>query len=97
MARVRKVQVASRTTDLQLDTGRGTLMGFAVRESAGTAAVASAILRDGTSTAGDMIVPINLAADESGIVWFGPQGIPYNTGLYLDMEAGSLEAAIYIG
>ena len=97
MARATKVQIATRTTDLQVYTGSGTLMGFALRESAGTAAAAGAVLRDGTSASADMIAPVNLAADESAREWYGPQGIPFNTGVYLDMQAGELEGVLYIG
>lgn len=97
MARTAKVQVATRSTDLQAYTGSGVLYGFSFRESAGTPAAAGFALRDGTSASADFICAINFAADEATIVWLGPQGIPFNTGIYLDVQAGELEGVLYIG
>lgn len=97
MARAGKVQVATRTTDLQAYTGSGILYGFSFRESAGTPAVAAFALRDGTSDSAGFISAVNLAANESAREWFGPQGIPFNTGIYLDIGAGELEGVLYVG
>lgn len=97
MARVDTVPVLTRTTDLQVYVGSGVLLGFSFRESAGTPAAASFVLRDGTSASGDMIIALNFASDEATLAWLGPQGINFTAGLYLDIQAGELEGAVYIG
>lgn len=97
MARVSKVPVAARSTDGQIYTGSGTLMGFALREAAGTPAAATMVLRDGTSTAGDMIAPVNFTASQSAREWYGPQGIPFNSGIFWDAGTGTVEGVLYIG
>jgi hypothetical protein len=88
--------VATGTTDIQVASGRVTLYGFALLEDAGTPAVAKAIFRNGTSTAGDAVMPINFLASESVREWF-PQGILFPNGLFLDKTSGSLSGAVFLG
>lgn len=97
MARASKVVAASGTADVAVYTGSGILYGFSARESAVTAAAGSFIIRDGTTVAGDPIMYVNLLSDESAREWYGPQGIPFNTGIFLDREAGTSEVVFYIG
>lgn len=88
--------VATTTTDVQISSLAGVLMGWSLRESAGTPAVATAYIRDGTSATAPIVAVIEFAANVSGTEWFGPQGIRINTGVYLDMVAGELEGAIFL-
>lgn len=97
MARSSKVQVATTAVDVQLYTGSGYLYGYSLRESAGTPAVATAFLRDGTGATDPVLVVLELAANGVETQWFGPQGIPINGGVYLDRVAGEVEGVLYIG
>lgn len=90
------IEVASRLTDLAVYTGSVTLMGFAFRESGVVAAAASFIIRDGTTAAGEMVIPVNLLADESVREWFGDEGISFDSGIFLDMELGSVEGSLFV-
>ena len=96
MSEARAVALSSASTDVQAVTGRCTLMGWSIHESAGSAAVASLILRDGTSASGAIVAVLELAADGDDHVWFGPDGIRVNGGLYVDRVAGSTEGAVFI-
>jgi len=75
--------------------GRGKLLGYSVTESAGSPAVASVILYDGTSTGGQIINRIKLAASGSANTWFGPQGIQFQAGLYVGALTGELVGTFY--
>lgn len=71
------------------------LLGFSIHESAASAAVASLYLRDGSGATGDIRVALELLGDQSATMWFGPQGIQCNTGIYVDRVAGTTEGVIY--
>lgn len=89
------VEVASGTADVQAYTGSGRLFGFSFHETAGTAAAASLILRDGTGATGKIIAVVELVADGSETV--GLPGILFTDGVYVDRVAGTTEGAVYIG
>lgn len=57
--------VATGTGDAQAVTGATELHGYSIRESSGTPAVATVILRDGTDATGTPLVFIELAANAS--------------------------------
>ena len=97
MARASKVQVATLTTDVQAYTGYGNLYGYSFRESAGTPAVATVILRDGTAASDPILVILELGSNGVDTQWFGPQGIPFNRGIYVDRVAGETEGVLYVG
>lgn len=91
---------ATTTADTQLITGQVSLVGLVVVEDAGTPAAASFVLRDGTSTSGAIVVPVKLALSSGVCYWFGDVedgGIIFKTGIFLDMIAGSINGAIYLG
>ena len=71
-------------------------MGFSLRESAASAAVATAIIRDGTTDAAPIVVVLELNGDQSATMWFGPDGIRIDTGIYLDRVAGTVTGCVYI-
>ena len=83
--------VAAGTADTQgvAATANMRLMGFAVRESAGTPAVATLNIRHGTADTDTVIAPISLIASDTKVAWFGPQGIPCASGLFVDRVAGN--------
>lgn len=89
--------VAAGTGDAQVVTGKGRLLGFSARESAGTPAAASFILRDGTSASGTPIVFVNLAASETlNGDYGGINGIEFANGLYLDRVSGTTDLSVYL-
>lgn len=91
-------QIPAGTSDIAVVTGYVTLYGFAIREKAGTPAAAAVTIRDAlTAGTGKIIVPINLLASESAREWYGPQGIPFSTGIFWDMESGTIEGTLYLG
>lgn len=86
--------VASGTVDAQAVTGSCTLLGICVRENAATPAAAGVILRDGTSVAGPVMVPIKLAA--SGTVAGPLPAVEFTTGVFVDRETGTTELVLYL-
>jgi hypothetical protein len=75
-------------------TGGQVLYGFAVRESAASAAVATVILRKGTADSGTAIAPIELNPNESAREWFDP-GIDTPGGVYIDHVAGTADVVLF--
>lgn len=88
-------QFGPATTGLILISGRGVLTGWAIKETTG-AATAVMTVRDGLTSAGLTIAPINLAANESNREWFSDWGIAFSSGLFLDVTAGSVSGALWI-
>lgn len=73
------------------------LWGFSCAETAGTAAVAEAVLRHGTTTEDPfLIAPINFAADGYGYPTFFPVPIPVPKGLFLHRVAGTTTFVFYM-
>lgn len=72
-------------------------MGFSFRESAAAAAVATIIFRDGTSTAGDLVVVEEFAGNRGITHWFGPLGIEMEDGIFLDRIAGQTKGSVWTG
>lgn len=89
------VQVANTATSASLTTGRNTMKGLSIKEAAGTPAAARANVRDGNG--GPILASINLVASESVNLWYGDNGIRVNTGIYLQVLAGTVEGVIYVG
>lgn len=72
------------------------LMGFAARESAAVAAVATIVIVHGATVAGgSSVVPIELAANASASAWFGPDGIDCASGLSIDVVAGTADVNLF--
>ncbi len=87
---------ATTTADVLIQTGEVILFGYAIEEDAGSPAVARLVLRDGTTAAGAIVLPVRLAASGSASQWFN-DGIKFRNGLFLDMVAGSVNGALFIG
>lgn len=87
---------AAGTTDVQVTSAASRLVGVAVRETAGSAAVVT--FYDGTSTAGTRLLSISLAANESVREWFGDRGIAVSaSGIFVDRVSGTTEHTVYTG
>lgn len=89
--------VPAGTTDVQGKAGQGglRLMGYAVRESAGTPAVAEALLRHGTAATDPILAFVELAGNGKDAIWFGPNGIRCPNGVFVDRVAGNTEFVLY--
>jgi hypothetical protein len=96
MAAAHAVALATGTGDVTAHSGAIRLMGWSIAESAVTAAVATVIIRDGTSTAGPIVAVIELAANASDSEFFGPDGLLMGTGVFVDRTAGETQGAVYI-
>ena len=83
------------TASASLISGRVLVFGYAVAETTGSA-TAALRLRDGTASSGTRILPIHLAANESVRDWFGPNGIVYQQGIYVEVVSGAIEGSIWI-
>lgn len=76
--------------------GPGQYFGFAVRETSGTAS-ATVRVYDNTANSGTLLDTIQLVAGESAREWYGPQGLPYFTGIRVDVVSGAVEGSIRHG
>lgn len=88
-ARVAKV------SDHRPMTSAGALLGYALRETTG-AANATVLLRDGATADGAVVIPITLGPNESTRDWFGPGGISFGNGLFVEVAAGEVEGSVFL-
>lgn len=73
----------------------GRLMGYAIRETSGTAG-ATVRLRSGTTVSGTPLGSgVTLAPNESVREWFGPTGINVPTAVFLERVSGATEVTVY--
>lgn len=91
----RAVHVATGTADVQGVNVASTLVGFSVRESGTVAAVATVIIRNGTSTAGTPVAFIELAADKAETHLLPSVDCP--DGIFIDRVLGETELTLYTG
>jgi hypothetical protein len=90
------VVAAAGTGDAQItSSGFSRLFGYSITETA--AAVATAVIRNGTSTSGAPLAYIGLPASGAQTVWFGPQGIAAPLGIFLDRVTGTTQVVVYVG
>lgn len=76
-------------------TGKLRLVGFSVRESDVTPAVATLqIVHGATVSGGDAVIPIELAANESKTQFFGDGGIDFSDGISIDHVAGTFDCTL---
>lgn len=88
---------AAADVDAAVAAARGLrLMGAAWREVAGSAAAAAFdIVNGATGNAAGKVFPVEVAANGSGSVWFGPNGINCPLGLSLNVTAGTVDVILY--
>lgn len=88
---------ANTTADVVISSSQGArVMGWHANEDATTAAVAEFVIRNGSSTAGDPVIPVNLAANGSDHEWFGPMGVVFSQGVFLDRLSGTTTVTVFI-
>lgn len=72
------------------------LLGFACRESDGTPAVATfEIVHGADGSADDAVIPVELAANESKVQWFGPEGLEFPNGISIDHISGTFDCTLF--
>lgn len=72
------------------------LVGYSVRESAGSPAVATLrIVHGATVSGGDAVVLIELAANGSENQWFGESGIAMPNGISIDHITGTFDCTLF--
>lgn len=69
------------------------LMGYSIKETAG--AVATVSLHNGTSGSATALAYVNLAAAGSVTEWFGPQGIPAESGVWIERLTGTTAVILH--
>lgn len=69
------------------------LMGYSIKETAG--AVATLLLRHGATVSGDVIANENFAAAGSETRWFGPQGLPVDSGVFIERLTGTTAVTLW--
>lgn len=76
-------------------TGYVVLMGFAVKESSGTAA-AEVDIYNGTDNKGLLTLPVTLTASQSTSEWYGPNGLEMSEGLFVVIASGAATGTLWI-
>jgi hypothetical protein len=77
-----------------LDNTAGRLTFWSFTETTG-AATAEIRLFDGSSAGGASIADITLAAGQSTRDWLGHDGLPYETGLFLQVVSGTVNGQVF--
>ena len=72
------------------------LMGWSAVESAGAPALATAVIRNGSTTSDPPVAVIGLLASTSQAERFGPQGIECPNGIFLDRVTGNTTFVVYV-
>lgn len=83
------------TTGQLVIGGRVLLKGWAFRETT-NAATARITLGDGVTTGQMPILPLTLGFNESARDWLGEAGLLCERGLFLDVNAGTVDASLWI-
>lgn len=83
--------------DLAVAANKGLfLLGYSIKESAGSPAVATGNIVHGVDVAtGQKVVYVELAANASDTKWFGDTGIYCPAGLTIDHVAGTFDIILY--
>ena len=85
-------------SDQAIAAGATRLYGWSVRNTHATEAGSIAIYNDPDSANGTIIGVISLAALTSQTVWFGPQGVLADLGVWVDIPAtGTWSGTIFTG
>ena len=91
----RHLTIPVTTVDLPLISGRVLVKGFTLRETTGTAAAAAQFL-DGTAEGGDPFIECSLGINESVRDWFTEAGILIQSGVFLDVDSGSVQGSVWV-
>lgn len=90
------VAVALTGADQAVTANAGVYRGFALRETAGAAAVVR-IYDNASAGSGTLIDSVRLAANESLSAWLSGGGIRVSSGIFVDVVSGAVEGSIRIG
>jgi len=71
------------------------VFGWSMKNASGTT-LATLDVYDGTDHSGTSLFPINLAANQSGRDWFGPNGILFRNGVHINVTAQQVSGAVFI-
>ncbi|MGH3571173.1 MAG: hypothetical protein ACRDUW_04990 [Pseudonocardiaceae bacterium] len=93
--RAHPLSIPSTAVSAQIDNAGGRVVWWAWRETTG-AASATFRLRDGSGSAGQLLVPFSLAANDSTRDYPGLHSIPYDIGLYLEVLTGTVEGVVMV-
>jgi hypothetical protein len=69
--------------------------GVGLKESTGAASV-TFNLRDGSSSAGSLVLPYTLTAGQSVREWLGTDGVTFEGGLFLEVVSGSAVGSVFL-
>lgn len=84
--------IASTASDTTVSTDSKVVMGW----SFGASADAKIFIRDGDDANGRVIAVIYLLGGQSVVDHFGPVGIQFYDGVYVDMVSGTAEGCIWM-
>lgn len=77
--------------------GRGLLKGVALEETTGAAGThVRAYVRDGANAAAPLLLPYGLGPSETARDWFDGQGMPFESGLFVDVQAGTVAGVLFV-
>lgn len=77
--------------------GRGLLKGVALEETTGLAGGGvRAYVRDGANAAAPLMLPYRLGPNETTRDWFDGQGMAFESGLVVDVQAGTVAGVLFV-
>lgn len=82
------------TADVELHNRGTRLLGVNLGETAGSAA--TVILHDGDDANAEEKWREEVAANDSDTFWFGPQGIKFTKGVFLERSVGTTAVTVYV-
>ena len=82
---------------VKVATVGGRIVGYALKETTGTATAEIDLIDGKNATDGDLIIPITLAPGESVRDWFGPAGVSFVAGLIASVVSGSISGTVWLG
>lgn len=91
----RTLQVPTTTTSKSLYSRAGRLVGWAFRETTGSAA-AAIDLYDGADANGVLMGSIGMVANGGSVVAFGDNPHPFLEGVFLSVASGSVRGAVWV-
>jgi len=89
------VNVPTTTVGVVVASGANLLLGWAFIETTGTAG-ASLTIFDGSNANGSIVAPISLTSGQSTRDWLGAPGLFAQRGLFVALNSGSIQGALYI-
>ena len=91
-----RVFVPATTTTFKAYTGFGTILALVMEETTGSAG-ARFVLYDGADANSEDLGPFTLASGQSFDSAYPPHGLPFRSGLFMNVTSGSVSGVIHIG